>query len=498
MEDTTSVQEPTCIMCLAPSPDAEKFPCNHSLCLKCSEYLRAQGTGEEELDCLKCGNKSVSEPSLEPSLGLHHLDEPNQPEEVTGISAPIADLPLSGGDPQEANVCDTPGEAVTYLTEGQCPEHNEVLEFYCEDDGECVCGPCTITGKHRTHTLISLEKAETHIKEKLKKEVENLRIIQQDCHFKNQDLTISKSEIKTQIDQLKGNLSKKFSEWRKSLEEDEDYALKMIEEEGLKVLTQSVRCSDELTKRMNQIKLIDDETQNLVHMDPLLFIQKSNQTFSKVAENQREPHIDVPKLILNLYNAPELIKNRMNNSYIYQSAILGTTNQWSILTLDPDSAYWLLNVSDDEKTVMFGYMGENSWHNSKMFENMHQILCSQSFTAGCHSWDVKTGGVAWGVGVAYGTIDRGGLESYFTNSTKSWCLYFYRGFLTACQKNQQTYLLEYPAISRMRIQLDYEAGTVSFYQVSERQRHLHTFKTTFSEPVFPAFSCSGNSSIKLC
>eukprot|EP00061_Rhincodon_typus_P005292 g24621.t1 len=139
-------------------------------------------------------------------------------------------------------------------------------------------------------------------------------------------------------------------------------------------------------------------------------------------------------------------------------------DQWSLLTLDPDSAYWLLNVSEDEKTVMFGYMGENSWHNSNMFENMHQILCSQSFTAGCHSWDVKTGGIAWGVGVAYGTIDRGGLESYFTNSTKSWCLYFYRGFLTACQKNQQTYLLKYPAISRMRVQLDYEAGTISFYQ----------------------------------
>ncbi|XP_041039382.1 E3 ubiquitin-protein ligase TRIM7-like [Carcharodon carcharias] len=464
MEITAPAQALTCAACHCPFPNSEQWPCGHYLCSNCIEGTRAKGIAEGAVGCPLCSNTFPSDPSLEPSPGL---PRPDKPEEAAAVSDPAAELPSSGGDPKEARVLDSPSEPSTDPTERRCREHNEVLEFYCEDDGECVCGPCTITGKHKTHTLMSLEKAEAQIKEKLTKEIENLRIIQQDYHFKHQDVTISESEIKTQIDQLKGNLSKKFSEWRKSLEEDEDYALKMIEEEGLKVLSKSVKYFDELNKRMHQIRLIDDETQKLVHLDPLSFIQKSNQVLSQISKTQNPSDIDIPKLILNLYNAPELIKERMSNSFIYQSAILGTTNQWSMLTLDPDSAYWLLNVSDDEKTVMFGYMGENSWHNSKMFENMHQILCSQSFTAGCHSWDVKTGGVAWGVGVAYGTIDRGGLESYFTNSTKSWCLYFYRGFLTACQKNQQTYLLKYPAISRMRTQLDYEAGTVSFYQISD-------------------------------
>ncbi|XP_078085707.1 E3 ubiquitin-protein ligase TRIM7-like [Mustelus asterias] len=495
MENTASVPDLTCAICSCQFPDSEQLPCGHYLCSNCMEDSQAKVAVEGAVCCPLCGDAFPLDPSPEPSP---HLPHPDKPEEAGAVSASTDKLASPGEDPKEVTGCEALGEASTDPAEKRCPEHNEMLEFYCEDDGECVCGPCTVTGKHKSHTLMSLENAEIWMKEKLTKEIESLRIIQQDCHFRNQDMTVSESEIKTQINQLKENLSKKFYEWRKSLEEDEEFALKMIEDEGLKVLTKSVEYTNELNKRMHLIRLVDDETQKLVHLDPLSLIQKSNQVLSQVAETQEQSVIDIPKLILNLYNAPELIKDRMNNSFTYQSAILGTTNQWSILTLDSDSAYWLLNVSDDEKTVMFGYMGENSWHNSKMFENMHQILCAQSFTAGCHSWDVKTGGIAWGVGVAYGTIDRGGLESYFTNSTKSWCLYFYRGSLTACHKNQQTYLMKYSAISRMRIQLDYEAGTVSFYQVSENQRHLHTFKTTFTEPVFPAFSCSGNSSIKLC
>ncbi|XP_038654503.1 E3 ubiquitin-protein ligase TRIM7-like isoform X2 [Scyliorhinus canicula] len=459
MAGPASAIETSCCICNCSFPDTEQLPCGHYLCSNCTEDTQARVAGEDTMCCPLCGDVFPFDPS--PAL-----PQPDKPEEAASLLVPAAGLLSSGEDPEEANVCDPLGEPSTDLTGKRCQEHNEVLEFYCEDDGECVCSPCTITGMHKSHSLMSFRNAEI--------------------------------QIKTQIDQLKGNLSKKFAEWRKSLEEDEDFAMKTIEEEGLKVLTKSVEYTDELNKRMHLIKLIDDDTQELVHLDPFSLIQKSNQVFSQIAETQKQSEISIPKLILNLYNAPELIKDRMNNSFTYQSAILGTTNQWSILSLDPDSAYWLLNVSDDEKTVMFGYMGENSWHNSKMFENMHQILCAQSFTAGCHSWDVKTGGIAWGVGVAYGTIERGGLDSYFTNSNKSWCLYFYRGSLTACHKNQQTFLIKYPAISRMRIQLDYEAGTVSFYQVNENQQHLHTFKTTFTEPVFPAFSCSGNSSIKLC
>ncbi|XP_072366274.1 tripartite motif-containing protein 5-like [Scyliorhinus torazame] len=316
--------EPSCCICSCSFADNEKLPCGHDLCSNCSEDTQAKVAGEATACCPLCSDASPFNLSLKPSPALPHLDKP---DEAAALPVPTAGLPSSGEDPQEASVCDPLGEPSTDLVKKRCQEHNEALEFYCDDDGECVCGPCTITGNHKSHSLMSFRNAEIQIKAKLTKEIESLRIIQQDCHFKHQDVTVSQSEIKTQIDQLKGNLSKKFAEWRKSLEEDEDFAMKTIEEEGLKVLTKSVEYMDELNKRMHQIRLIDDETQNLVHLDPFSLIQKSNEVLSQIAETQKQSEINIPKLILNLYNAPELIKDRMNNSFTYQSAILGTTSK---------------------------------------------------------------------------------------------------------------------------------------------------------------------------
>ncbi|CAI9582682.1 unnamed protein product [Staurois parvus] len=44
----------------------------------------------------------------------------------------------------------------------------------------------------------------------------------------------------------------------------------------------------------------------------------------------------------------------------------------------------------------------------------------------------------------------------------------------------------YPS-DRVRIYLDYEAGWISFWAMCDLIRHLHTFTTTFSEPLYAAF-----------
>ncbi|XP_067871829.1 E3 ubiquitin-protein ligase TRIM7-like [Heterodontus francisci] len=493
MEDTTSVQEPTCIMCLAPSPDAEKFPCDHYLCSNCIEDLRAQVAGKGTPYCPLCNNTFTSELSLKPSP-----EESNQPEEVTGISAPTADLPSSGGDPQEANVCDTPSEAATNLAEGQCPEHNEVLEFYCEDDGECVCGPCTITGKHRTHTLISLEKAETHIKGKLLNGVKSLLQTQQSYHFKYQDLQKSEDELKMQINRLKGNLAKKFSEWRKSLEEDEENVLKMIDEEGLRLTTQSTVCSETLNKKMNLIRLIDDETQNLVQSDRLLFIQKSSQLLSRATELHNQKIPIAQKDLLNIRSISEQVKAMIDKSMVYHSIILGMIGEWARLTLDTKTAYWFLTVSEDARSLTFGYDLQPYPSNPERFRTHRQILCCQSFTSGYHSWVVEAEGIAWGIGIAYGSIPREGKGSDLTNSRKAWCLHLNHGTLTASHNGLHIDIIKDPAYNKFQVELDYESGYVSFYQVGDTLQHLYTFRTEFIEPVFPAFSCFYISSLKLC
>ncbi|XP_041050249.1 uncharacterized protein LOC121281373 isoform X3 [Carcharodon carcharias] len=117
---------------------------------------------------------------------------------------------------------------------------------------------------------------------------------------------------KTQINELTGKLSKSFSEWRRKLGEDEEFTPKLIDEEGFQVLSQIRSCSELLNKRMEQITLIDDETQSLVKKDPLSFIQNSMQLLSRVTETETVTGPDVPVLALNLSNISQLIQKRLN------------------------------------------------------------------------------------------------------------------------------------------------------------------------------------------
>ncbi|XP_078390479.1 E3 ubiquitin-protein ligase TRIM7-like [Cetorhinus maximus] len=487
MEVTASAQqESTCVVCHCPARVTEQLPCDHYLCSNCIEDIHAQGAAEGAVGCPLCSNTFPSDPSLEHSPGL---PRPDKPEEAAAISDPAAELPSSGGDPKEARVRDSSGEPSTDPTERRCREHNEVLEFYCEEDKECVCGPCTITGKHKTHTLMSLEKAA--------------------------------AQIKMQINRLRGNLSKKFLEWRKSLEEDEENVLKMIEEEGIRITAQSSTCSKTLNEKMDLIRLIDDEAQDLARCDRLSFFQpmlnaaqakpqretwlmdhiiflysENEKKMANELQNQRTPtaHNDA----LDIHSISEQIKALIDKSMIYYTIILSMIGEWAQLTLDTKTAYWFLTVSEDARSLTFGYDLQPYPSNPERFRTHRQILCCQSFTSGYHSWVVQAEGIAWGIGIAYGSIAREGERSDLTNSSKAWCIHLNHGALTASHNGLHIDIIKEPVYTRFQVELDYESGYVSFYQVADTLQHLYTFRTEFTEPVFPAFSCFYISSIKLC
>ncbi|XP_060681726.1 E3 ubiquitin-protein ligase TRIM7-like [Hemiscyllium ocellatum] len=412
-------EQPTCAFCHCPFPDSDALPCGHYLCSNCIEDSQAKG----RLDCPVCANPLVSEP---------RPDGASQPEEAAA-SALMAKLPLPGGEPQVVSVGAPVAKLPSDLIERQCREHKEPLEFYCEDDGECVCGPCTITGKHKTHSLLSLEKAA--------------------------------AEIKMQINRLQGNISKKFSEWRKNLEEDEENVLKMIDEEGVRLTAQSSYCSKTLNEKMDLIKLIDDEAQSLTQGDRLSFFQKSKQLLSKARELQDQKPLSNQRDMLNIRAISEQVKVLIDKSMAYYSIILNMIGEWARLTLDTKTAYWFLTVSEDARSLTFGYDLQPYPSNPERFRTHRQILCCQSFTSGYHSWAVQAEGIAWGIGIAYGSIAREGENSDLTNSNKAWCIHLNHGTLAASHNGLHTDIIKEPLHNKFQVELDYESGYVSFYQV---------------------------------
>ncbi|XP_049423367.1 neoverrucotoxin subunit beta-like [Epinephelus fuscoguttatus] len=129
------------------------------------------------------------------------------------------------------------------------------------------------------------------------------------------------------------------------------------------------------------------------------------------------------------------------------------------------------------------------------FDVHTQVLCYESLNRR-HYWEVEFSQCPKEsnyVAVAYKEIERksGSSRAEFGNNTVSWafgqCASPHKHLLRAWH-NGEVWHTPFPSggCSRVGVYLDQPAGTLSFYKVSSNTlSHLYTFRTTFTEPVYP-------------
>uniref|UniRef100_A0A8C4XE47 RING-type domain-containing protein n=1 Tax=Erpetoichthys calabaricus TaxID=27687 RepID=A0A8C4XE47_ERPCA len=107
------------------------------------------------------------------------------------------------------------------------------------------------------------------------------------------------------------------------------------------------------------------------------------------------------------------------------------------LTLDPNTAYERLYLSEENTKVSRSLEAHFYSEHPDRFEFWDQVLCKEGLSGTRCYWEVEWSG--------------------------SWTL--------CCS----------------RVYLDFPAGTLSFYSISDSMILLHKFKTTFTEPLYPGF-----------
>ncbi|XP_017260699.1 stonustoxin subunit beta-like [Kryptolebias marmoratus] len=167
------------------------------------------------------------------------------------------------------------------------------------------------------------------------------------------------------------------------------------------------------------------------------------------------------------------------------------------LTLDPDTAHAQITVCDGNKRATHGD-AQQLPDLPQRFDKVYQVLCKEKLS-GRHYWEVELNterGSDVAVGVCYEGIERKG-QTAFTLigwGEKSWSLgykwepdlFFYPQHDTKGKEDRQPF----PATGCpcLGVYLDHPGGTLSYYIVSgDKLSHIHTFHTSFSEPVLPCF-----------
>lgn len=158
------------------------------------------------------------------------------------------------------------------------------------------------------------------------------------------------------------------------------------------------------------------------------------------------------------------------------------------------SAHPSLILSTDLRTAKYSLTKQPYPEHPERFTTAPQVMCSQGFSSGEHIWVVEVGSNSmWSLGVCYKSIPRRGDNSRLGHNSMSWRLQWKNSKLTACNSSCNVTLGEpITCLLRIEIWLNYEAGTLTFYDTRGRKEHIYTFRTVFREPVHPVFSIHSN------
>nr|XP_033476177.1 nuclear factor 7, brain-like [Epinephelus lanceolatus] len=457
----------SCHVCSETFRDPVSLSCNHSFCSSCLQKFWEQAKNK---NCPICKRKSSKE-DLGVNFGLKELADSFAGRQKTGS------YETEKGEKKEEVVCS---------------KHQEEPRLFCKDEDRAVCPVCEFS-LHHGHKVVPIEQAVSELKDQLKSDLKSL----QDKRNKYKQVEETYNEViehsKKQLLSTERQIRAEFNKLQQFLKEEEESrlaALREEEEQKGKTLSREMKMIEEqISSLSHSICAVEEELQK--HKVPFLSSYKATQSRARVQCSLSDPQlvsgalIDVAKHLGNLsFRVWEKMKDKVH---------------FSPVILDPNTANPRLYLSDDLTSVRRGDTKQQLPDNPERHTKYVTVLGSEGFSSGKHSWEVEVEDHPnWRVGLAKESVDRKG-ETYASPEDGVWCVKHRSGKYTDVVDKTVTVK---KSLQRIRVQLDYDRGEVSFYD-PEDMTHIYTHRDTFTEKLFPYFNIkkagdAKTADIKMC
>uniref|UniRef100_A0A8C5QHQ6 Uncharacterized protein n=1 Tax=Leptobrachium leishanense TaxID=445787 RepID=A0A8C5QHQ6_9ANUR len=509
--------ELTCSICLNIFTDPVTVPCGHSFCRTCiGNVMDTQGMGE--YSCPECKEMFRIKPALKRNQSLSNITESFQSAEKR-IAIPCANCILSPVPAVitclhcEASLCEyhlsahsksaehVLTEPTTSLENRKCSVHKKVLEYYCCEDAACICVSCRLDGEHRGHQVETLNEASEKKKERLRNILQKLTSQREEAEERVQNLEVVKRQVRGKT----AGVTERFTPLIRDIGEQlEDLKKQVLGEISRQTAQVSLPISDlirqleikkeELSRKMGDIEELCDMTNPLT----VLQEQESDRADYCNAEEDTERHhieahdvedLDVGLIAETLHSGLARIVTKVTRQPCVPEAsdMLLDVNTASDMLMDVNTASDDVSVSEDLKTVSRSKIVQRRPKRPERFL-FNQVLSTSSFSTGRHYWELEVSDFGWWqVGMTYPSIKRNGGQSWIGDNNKSWCLSRFPNKYSVKHDRKEIPLPLSPSCHRFGIFLDYEAGRLSFYELCDPIRRLHTFTATFTEPLHAVF-----------
>ncbi|XP_074423816.1 E3 ubiquitin-protein ligase TRIM39-like [Larus michahellis] len=443
--------EASCSVCLEYLQDPVIIECGHNFCRRC--ITRWWADLARDFPCPVC-RKTSRHRSLRPNRQLGNMVE--------------AARQLRRGLKRKMG------------QESRCPAHGQALARFCCDDQAPVCLLCEISHAHRTHRLVPLEEATLEYKEKLQRCLEPLeRKLEavSACRAREEK---KPSELKRKVALRRECITREFEELHQLLEEEERLLLRRLEEEEREILQRLQANLDQLGEQRRGLATLVAELEEKCLQSGAEMLKNIKDTLARceAAAALVEEPVSVPI---------ELEKNFCSFPRQYFTLRKITRRLIGEVTLDPDTAHPNLVLSEDRKSVRFVEVRPRDLPDTpRRFTIYPCVLAAQGFTSGRHYWEVEVGDKThWALGVCKDSVSRKG-ELTPLPETGYWRVRLWNGDKYAATTIPFTPLTVRVKPKRVGVFVDYEAGKVAFYNVTDRS-HIYTFTDTFTEKIWPLF-----------
>ncbi|XP_077349540.1 E3 ubiquitin-protein ligase TRIM58-like [Lithobates pipiens] len=503
-------QELDCSICLNIYTDPVMLRCGHNFCRVCIDGVLDTQDGSGGYSCPQCREEFQDRPVLQRNITLRNIAEAFRSTQLeegkTGIFCTYCyHVPVPAVKSClhcEASLCDNHlrvhskapehvlTDPTTSMENRKCSIHRELLKYYCTEDSACICVSCRLDGEHRGHKVETLDEASEEKKQELRNVLQKLMTEREETEKRVQSLQDRRRKVQEKSAGLTERVTALFIELRRHLEELEKRVLRNIS-------SQEERISHSLSDLIGQLEIKKkdlsrkmEDIEELCNMtDPLTVLQESDTgdlcDTEEGDDEDRERHdrllhdggdLDVSGISHTLHTGlSDMIKGGNVFFYIPEA---------SDILLDVNTAHNNLQISDDMKTVSRSNIEQNRPETPERFQSWAQVLSSQRFSSGRHYWEVDVSeSEDYMIGMCYPSIERRGEQSWIGDNKKSWGLWRNIGWCSLRHDNKQIIISPDPSSNRVRIYVDYEAGRLSFYDLCDPIRHLHTFTTTFTEPL---------------
>nr|XP_055065074.1 tripartite motif-containing protein 16-like [Misgurnus anguillicaudatus] len=410
-------------------------------------------------------------------------------------------------------------DATGRLDELICYEHNRPLEVFCRTDQECICFMCMMES-HKNHDT---ERASAERRDKQRQLKERQKKFKRRIQLKEkklQELRDSVESHKRSAQAAVKDSERIFTELIRSIERSRFDVTQLIREQEKAAVSKAKGLLEQLEQEIDDLRRRDAELELLAHTDDHIHFLQRFQSLSALPESTDLDSITVSSHLSfdDVETKVTLLKGKLEdfckeeienilNRVKYIQIILPPNPktreeflQYSCqLSLDPNTAYKSLFLSEQNKIVINTNTDQQYPKHPDRFSLCPQVLCKES-VCGRSYWEVELRGTEdnWvAISVAYKSIGRNGNTCLFGCNNQSWgllcCSSDYSKF---CHNNKK---LNCPiSSSKIGVYVDHSAGTLAFYNISNKMTLIHRVQTTFTQPLYPGFRVNDGSAVKLC